>query len=55
MINKLHPITSRYFTEDIVGTRAIQSLARRYALPTPTIDALISQISTLSNETGAFA
>lgn len=51
----LPDFTSRYFTEDIVGTRAIQSLARLHAVPTPTIDALISQISTLSSETGAFA
>ena len=33
--------TSRYFTEDIVGTRAIQEFAQRYSIQTSTIDKLI--------------
>ena len=45
----LPDFTSRYFTEDIVGTRAIQTLARKFAIPTPTIDFLISQISALAS------
>lgn len=31
---------SRYFTEDVIGTRAIQSLARKHAISVPTIDFL---------------
>lgn len=39
---------SRYFTEDIVGTRAIQLRARKAEMPTPTIDRLIEGILVLS-------
>lgn len=41
--------TSRYFTEDIVGTKAIQFFARKYDVPTPTIDALIIQIEEMDS------
>lgn len=40
--------TSRYFTEDIVGLRAIQAFARRILVPTPTIDLLIFRIRGLN-------
>lgn len=35
---------SRYFTEDIVGTQAIQEFAQRFSVDTPIIDSLIVQI-----------
>ena len=35
---------SRYFTEDIVGTRAIQSLARKQGVPVPVINGLIERV-----------
>lgn len=37
----LPDLESRYFTEDIQGTRAIQLMARRYGVETPTIDGLL--------------
>lgn len=37
-------LESRYFTEDIEGTRAIQSFARRFGVLTPTIDELVSRM-----------
>lgn len=38
---------SRYFTEDIEGTRAIQAFARRYGVHTPTIDELVFKMENL--------
>lgn len=38
---------SRYFTEDVVGARAIQSFARRYNVATPVIDGLLSGVEAL--------
>ena len=40
--------TSRYFTEDIVGTRAIQEFAQRYSIQTSTIDKLIEALEDLA-------
>lgn len=36
--------SSRYFTEDILGTRAIQSLAIKYGVTVPIIDGFVTQV-----------
>lgn len=43
-------LESRYFTEDIEGTRAIQLLARRFGIQTPTIDELVARMDKIIQE-----
>lgn len=43
-------LESRYFTEDIEGTRAIQAFARRFGVPTPTIDELVGRMGELTSK-----
>lgn len=43
-------LESRYFTEDIEGTCAIQSFARRFGVPTPTIDDLVDRMGELTGK-----
>lgn len=42
-------LESRYFTEDIEGTLAIQLFARRFRVPTPTIDELVDRMKRITN------
>lgn len=42
--------TSRYFTEDVVGTAAIRNLALRFGVHTPTVDSLIWGVSALKQK-----
>lgn len=42
--------SSRYFTEDIVGTQAIQACARQTNIVTPIIDGLIKSIANLQKD-----
>lgn len=43
-------LESRYFTEDIEGTLAIKSYARRFGVPTPTIDELVERMGELTGK-----
>ena len=43
-------LESRYFTEDIGGTLAIQAFASRFGVQAPTIDELVARMGELTNE-----